>query len=333
MLRHFAPAMMVVGLIELVGCSSSDEGAPDPNARIGDIKTNDVWKDGTKLTGAIRIFEGATVTIEPGARVTCADGVVIQVGGALLVASAAKHATITCSRWRGIQVGQNGSLDIAGLDIENAETGVETTRGAGRVELTDSSILNTARPFLVGKESTVSLTRVKATTPTVLAPLETSVTEIFGKLTAKYLDYEANASEGLMLKDGGEAVIEDSTLKAKNGLDLVSSYGGTSLKLSYSTLKGAHCGPHIQGIGSFEIDHVTSEDNVYGITIYGASMEGPHLVKDSNFGGVLGWLDLQGDHGPIRFDNVFVNGPELIANTDPPTITKVPSKIDSAVPR
>ena len=136
-----------------------------------------------------------------------------------------------------------------------------------------------------------------------------------------------------MLKEGGEADIEDSTLEAKNGLDLVSSYGGKSLKLRYSTLRGAHCGPHMQGIGSLEIDHVTSEENIYGITIYGASLEGPHVIKDSNLAGTAAWLDVQGDHGPITFENVFTTGQEMILNTDPPTITKAPAKIEGAGPR
>ena len=324
----------------LASCSSSEE-PPAPATKLGDVRTNEVWKDGLKLTGVVRIFEGATVEIEPGAKITCSEAVVVQVGGTLRVKSADKHASIVCPRWRGIQVAQNGQLDVQGLDIENAEVGIDTTKGAGAVNVVDSSILATVRPFLVGAGSTLNLTRVKATTPTKLADFESSVSEVFGTLVAKFLEYEANTNEGIMIQKGGEADIEDSILKATNGLDLVSMYGGKSLKLRYSLLKGAHCGPHL-GVsqdeekrlpGSLEIDHVTSEDNVYGITIYAASAEGPHVIKDSNFSGTLAWLDLQGDHGPITFQNVFTVGPETILKTEPPSITKAEAKIELAGPR
>jgi len=77
----------------------------------------------------------------------------------------------------------------------------------------------------------------------------------------------------------------------------------------------------------------TSEDNIYGITIYAASVEGPHIIKDSNFAGTAAWLDLQGDHGPITFENVFTTGEETILRTDPPTITRAPARIEGAGPR
>ncbi|MBX3204186.1 MAG: hypothetical protein KF764_03905 [Labilithrix sp.] len=338
MLRRLASLSVLV--LAVPSCSS-ESTTPQVDTKIGDIRANEVWKDGLELTGPVRIFEGATVEIEPGARIRCRESVIIQVGGVLRVKSTAEHARISCSRWRGIQVAQNGQLDVDGLDIENAEVGVDTTKGAGQVNVTNSSILATVRPFLVGADSTLNLTRVKATTPTQLADFESSVSEVFGKLVAKFLDYEANTNEGIMIQKGGEAEIEDSVLKAKNGLDLVSMYGGKSLKLSYSTLKGAHCGPHL-GVskdeekrppGKLEIDHVTSEENIFGITIYAASVEGPHIVKDSNFTGTAAWLDLQGDHGPITFQNVFTTGPETILNTDPPTITRAPAKIEGAGPR
>lgn len=321
---------LVAGVLSLSSCSSE---ADEPYTREGDVRTDEVWRDGLQLTGEVRIYDGATVEIEPGAKISCTDTVQIQVGGALRVNSAGEHASISCSRWRGIIVAQGGRLDLTGLDIENAEVGIATTNGAGEANVTDSSILSAVHPFTVGPDSKLSLTRVKATTSTKLLDGETSVSEVHGTLIAKFLDYEANTNEGIMLRDGGEADIEDSTLKAKNGLDLVSSYGGKSLKLRYSTLRGAHCGPHLQGIGSFEIEYVTSEDNIYGITIYGASLEGPHVVRNSNISGAVAWLDMQGDHGPITFENVFTTGSEIIKNTDPPALQKADSRIESAGPR
>ena len=46
----------------------------------------------------------------------------------------------------------------------------------------------------------------------------------------------------------------------------------------------APCGLHVQPSESFEIDHVTSDSNIYGITIYGSG-SGPNTVKASNFTG------------------------------------------------
>ena len=130
MLRRLA----LLSFLALGVVSCSEEDAADTNTRSGDIRGNDVWKDGVQLTGVIRIFEGATVTIEPGAKITCSESVLIQVGGKLVVNSpGAKHATISCKRWRGLLVAQNGQLDFNGLDIENAEVGIETTKGAGIV--------------------------------------------------------------------------------------------------------------------------------------------------------------------------------------------------------
>ncbi len=317
----------------LISCSDEESKTTTETGKAGDVRTNEVWKDGLKLSGVVRIYEGATVEIEPGATIDCTDATQIQVGGTLRVKATAQHAAIRCSRWRGIVVAQNGQLDVDGLDIENAEYAVETTKGAGAVNVTDSNILAAVHPFTVGPESTLSLTRVKATASTRLLEGESSVSEVRGKLIAKFLEYNSNTNEGIMLKEGGEADIEDSILEGK-AEDLISSYGGKSLKLRYSTLRGAHCGPHLQAIETTEIDHITSDQNLFGITIYGASVEGPHVIKDSNFIGVTAWLDLQGDHGPIHFENVFASGSEVILNTAPPaTLTKAPAMIEGAGPR
>ncbi len=332
--------LSVLGSFALIsvfaGCSSDDTGTAEEDGVSGDIRQSVTWTDGTKLTGVVRIFEGATVDIAPGARITCRESVKIQVGGTLRTKSSAdKHASITCAKWQGIQVAQNGQLDLDGFDIENADTGIETTKGAGASTLTRGSILTTVRPFLIRAESKLTLNQVKATTPTTLGQFDTSVSEVFGSLDAKHLDYDANTNEGIMLKNGGEAVITDSILKATNGFDLVSTYDAKSLKLSYTTMRGSHCGPHIQGVDFLEIDHVTSEQNLYGITIYASKVDVPIKITNSNFSGSVAWLDLAGDHGPITFENVFTGAaPELIKNTDPPAaVLKVEAKVEGAEPR
>jgi hypothetical protein len=343
MLRRLAKnawAPVVVMMIS-AGQSACTDDSDNKSEIVGDIRQSQTWKDGDKLAGVIRIFEGATIEIEPGARITCVEAVQIQVGGTLRVKSAGKRAKITCPRWGGILVATHGQVDLEGIDLENPDIGVETTKGAGAVSVTDSSITSSARPFRVGAGTKLTVTNVVATTPTTLQELDVSVSEVFGTFVAKRLDYEANTNEGIMAMKGGEVDIEDSTLKAKNGFDLVSSYGGKSVKVRYTTMRGGHCGAHIDQskdaektpTGSVEIDHVTSENNTFGITIYAASTEGPHIVKDSNFQGASAWLDLQGLHGPITFQNVFTDGTENIQNTDPPTITKASARVDDAKPR
>ena len=326
----------------MFACGSEDtRAAEDPSGVVGDIRSNVTWKTGTKLTGVVKIFEGATVEIEPGAKISCVESAQIQVGGTLRTRSSGAHAVISCGRWTGILVAANGTVDLEGIDLANTEIGIETTKQAGLASLTDARIENSARPFRVGADSTLNLTRVVATTPTTLRDFDVSVSEVFGNLVAKYVDYEANTNEGIMVMRGGEALIEDSTLKAKNGLDLVSSYGGKSLVVRYTTMNGAHCGPHIDAskdadrvpTESFEIDHVTSESNQYGITIYATSTTGNHVVKESNLQGENAWLDLQGDHGLITFSNVFATGQPTIANTAPPVLQLTTTRIESARPR
>jgi hypothetical protein len=343
-----APRVALLGL-GLLACSSSpsstDTGQPTapaplkPNERAGDIHADDVWKDGYKLTGLIRIFEGATVEIEPGAKISCSDAVQIQVGGTLRIKGGAARTLITCSHWRGILVAANGNLDITGLDTANAEVGIESTNKAGTITINDSTITSTARPFLVREGSTVTATKVTATTPTTLAADEVSVSEVFGTFVAKYLDYSANTNEGVMVQSGGSADISDSTMKASNGFDLISCYGCASLKVSYTTMAGGHCGIHMAVShdtkqtppAAATIDHVTSQQNIYGITIYAANQA---TVTNSNFAGAIDWLDFQGGPWPnVSFSNTYVQG-NANQPSGPPTITTpAAAPIPDAKPR
>jgi hypothetical protein len=316
-------------LLTLAGCSSDDGAQPD--TRAGDIRTNDVWKDGLELTGTVRIIAPAVVEIEPGAKIKCAPGAQILVGGTLRKAAGAR-SKIACAQWGGIVVAQAGKLELDGFDLENG--GIETTEGAADSTVTDASIKGALKPFLVGTKSKLTLTKVDVAVPSKVDDNVVSIAEVRGSLVASRLDYDAGPNEGISLKEGGEAVIEDSNIHGTNGRDMVSAYKAKSLKLSYSTLTGAHCGPHIEGIDAFTIDHITSEKNTYGLTIYGAGA-GPNVVKDSNLSGDAAWLDLQGDHGPITFENVhFTGGKEVVVNTDPPKLPpSAPAPIANAKPR
>jgi hypothetical protein len=285
------------------------------------------------LTGTVRIIAPAVVDLEPGATITCSKGTQIQVGGTLRKAAGAR-AKISCPEWDGIVVAQSGTVNVEDLDIENAKTGIQTTEGASDSTLKNTAITNSLKPFLVAKASKLVLEDVTATAQQNVADNEQSIGFVYGTLVAKKLDYDAGPNDGIQLRDGGDAEIEDSTIHGVGAHDMVSAYEAKSLKLAYSTLSGGHCGPHIQGIDTFTIDHITSEQNLYGITIYKAGA-GPNVVSNSNLSGDIAWLDLQGDHGPVSFTNVFTGGGDpVIMNTDPPAaLDKASAPIADAKPR
>jgi hypothetical protein len=331
-------AMMSPGLS---ACSSDDAPAANPHDKVGDIRQNQTWKTGDKLVGVVSIFEGATVDIEPGAKIGCTPAAKIQVGGTLRVKAGANRAKITCPQWSGILVATNGRVELDGVDLENPEVGIETTKGAAETTVSESSITASVRPFLVGEGTKLTATSVKVTTPTTLGSYDVSVSQVFGTLVAKKLDYDAGGNEGMMAMRGGSIEIEDSTLKAKNGADLVSSYGGKLLKVSYTTLTGAHCGPHVDAskdadkvpTESFEFDHISSE-NLFGITIYAVKPGGSYLVKDSNLKGLVSWLDLKSDPAvPLSFVNVFTEGNQDSPNGPPAELKLATARIEAAKPR
>jgi hypothetical protein len=330
MLRSVTLLSAALGCLAFAGCSSDE--ASTPETRSGDVRASETWKSGLELTNTVRIIGPAVVEIEAGATIKCSKGVQIQVGGVLRKA-AGPRAKIACPDWEGIVVAQGGKVELEDFDLENPLGGITTTPGAADSTLKRGSITKSVKPFTVGKDSKLLLEDVKATAPAEVAADVQSIAEIRGTLIAKKLDYDAVTNEGLSIRDGGSAEIVDSFIHGKGGLDMVSSYGGKSLKLSYSKLSGAHCGPHMQGIDSFEIDHITSEDNTYGITIYEAGA-GPLVVKDSNLSGIAAWLDLKGPHGQITFENVFTDGGKaLIVETEPPTIKQASAAIPGAAPR
>jgi hypothetical protein len=330
MLRRLVLGVVpVLGCLSIAGCSQEEK---EPDGRAGDIRANDSWGD-VKITGTVQVFPGAVVEIQPGAMITCTPASKIVIGGTLRKAAGAR-SKISCEDWSGIVVAQGGVVDLDGIDLENPQVGIETTIGAGATTLKDATITNSLKPFLVGKQSKLTLTNVKATTPKTVADNVLSIGDVHGVLVASRLDYDAGPNEGISLKEGGEATIEDSVIHGTNGQDMISAYNAKRLDVSYSILSGAHCGPHIEGIEAFTIDHVTSENNTYGLTIYAAGA-GPHVVRDSNVSGDAAWLDLQGEHGPITFENVYYSGgKEVIQNTAAPSLgTKPDAPIANAKPR
>ncbi|HEY8074431.1 MAG TPA: right-handed parallel beta-helix repeat-containing protein [Labilithrix sp.] len=319
--------VLALALTALIGCSSSS-GSAEPQARVGQINGSDTWQGEVTLTGAVIVAKGATVEIAPGAHITCAAGASIYVDGVLHARAAASHAKISCPTWNGIAVDAGGAIDTEGVELENAQLAIALLDGAADSRFAQGAITNAVHPFTVGKGSTLTLDHVQSKTAATQGV--NGDAPVVGKLVASYLEYDSGANDGVTARDGGALDISDSTFTGAQ-FDLVLSYGGSSVKIAYSTFKGSHCGMHIQPADSFTIDHVTADD-IYGITIY-ASGNGPNTVSSSNLTGSAAWLDFQGDNGPIAFTNVYVSGQQVMKGGPPPTITTVAAPIPDAKPR
>jgi hypothetical protein len=313
-------SFLVVGAV--AACSSSGETTAvsgPADARAGEVHGADVWKDGLVLTGSVTIGADANVEIAPGATIACAPGATLFVSGVLRAKASASHAKITCARWAGLVVNKGGRIEVEGLELENGTFGVGLATGALESSFRDGAIRNSLKPIGIASGTKLTLANSSLSTPVTVSTNEISISEVQGTLVASRIDYDANANEGISVKQGGELDLQDSTMHGKNALDLVSAYGAKHIKVAYSTFKGAHCGLHVEPSESFEIDHVTSESNVYGITIY-RSGTGPNTIKASNFTGVVAWLDFQGDNGPITFDGVYTSGASVMTGGPPPTV-------------
>lgn len=335
---RFASMLSVFACAAVLGCSSSDGGSPGgggaaSDARAGEIRGNDVWKNGVVLTGSVVIAKDAVVEIEKGAKITCAAGANIVVMGTLKARASDAHAKITCEQWNGLQVDAGGKLDAEGLELENpVNAGIAMSENAGESRFVDGVIARSLKPLVMAKNTKLTIDKVKITELEKVAANQVGISVIEGNLVATHLDYDALSNEGISVKNGGELTLEDSTVHGTNGRDMVSAYGAKHVAIRYSTFRGAHCGVHIQPSDSFEIDHITSEENIYGMTIY-ASGNGPNTVKSSNLTGVVAWLDFQGENGPITFDNVYTTGEIVMTGGPPPTIKKADAPVPDAKPR
>jgi hypothetical protein len=347
MLRRVVVVSLAAVLLPVVGaCSSSSSdagsgaGGNDANARTGEIHGADTWADGTVLTGTVTIAKDAVVEIAAGARITCAEGSTLYVAGKIHARAAASHAKITCARWAGLIVSGGGQADLEGVELENGLIGIATAVGALDSTFSEGVITNALKPFVVNSGSKLTVSHVKATTPATVPADQLSQSEIEGTFVASHLDYDSHHNEGITVRKaigaakGGDLDLQDSNIHGDNAADLVSAYDANHVKVAYTTLTGAHCGLHLQPAESFEIDHVTSDTDIYGITIYGSGA-GPNTVKSSNFTGSAAWIDFQGfDQGHIAFDTIYTNGNEVLKGTPPPSIAgKVMAPIADAKPR
>ena len=349
MLRRVLLLSLASVVLPVVGACSSSSSSPgaagsgvanDPKARTGEIHGADTWVDGTLLTGTVTIAADSVVEIAAGAKITCAEGATLYVAGKLHAKAAASHAKITCAKWAGLIVSGGGQVDLEGVELENGLIGIATAVGALDSTFTDGAITNALKPIVVNTGSKLTLSNVKASNVADVPPDQLSQSDVEGTLIASHLDYDSHHSEGITVTKamgapkGGYLDLSDSNIHGENAADLVSAYDADHVRVAYTTLTGAHCGLHFQPAESFEIDHITSDADIYGITIYGSGA-GPNTVKSSNFTGSAAWIDFQGfDQGQISFDTIYTNGMEILKGTPMPTITgKVTSPIPDAKPR
>jgi hypothetical protein len=272
----------------------------------------------------VTIEAGVTVTIAPGAKITCAKDGVITVLGTLTASSSAAHASISCEAWSGIAVGDGGKLALDGLDIANASNGLEIqSRGSGTYA--NGTINGSQTPFLMGVGSKLSVSHAKVTNPT-------GQSQIKGTFTASYLDYDKAGNEGLILGDATGALdISDSLLHGSGGGDFVVSEAGGTVKVAYTKITGAHCGFHFDSVSSFTIDHVTSDD-VYGAMLYGSGT-GPNTISYSNITGISNSIDLQGTNGQITISHSYIGSNASYKGTSPMVTSAESSAVSGAAPR
>lgn len=277
---------------------------PDAPPPEGTPVGNETWADGKKIDANITISAGATVTIAPGAVVTVATGVAITVKGKLTVAATTTHSKLTGTNWTGLVIGNGGTLEADGLDIENAASALWTQAGNVDAKLTNGNI-SAATPFKMeaGSKLSIAKSKVKATAGSAIA----------GTFTASFMEYDKGTNAGLTLNDpAGSMTFSDSTLKGGGGGDYVISSAGKLVKIEYTTISGSHCGLHFTAVDQFILDHVSDDTNSYGAMLYGSGA-GPHSIISSNVRSTDKDLDMQGDNGPLKIDKSFTGGKNTLA--------------------
>ena len=280
--------------------------AATPAPAAGSTFESGTWADGKQLAASVTIKAGATVEIAPGATVTAASGVSITVQGTLSVSAAANHAKLTGMNWKGIVIASGGTLNVDGLDIENAENGMWTQAGNLDATMLDSSITSAAVPFKMEPGSKLTFTKSK-----VLK--STGSSQIAGTFAASYMSYDKGSSEGLELNDAaGTMTISDSTLTGVGGGDYVVSRAGSLVKVEYTTITGSHCGFHFDAVDKFIIDHVSDDQNSYGAMLYGSGA-GPNQILSSNVRSTDKDLDFSGTNGATTIDKSYTGGKNTLA--------------------
>jgi hypothetical protein len=236
----------------------------------------ETWDDGKAITANVDIVAGATVTIAPGAKIMVAADVTITVHGTLNAAAKANHAKLTnATSWGGIVVASGGTMNLVGVDLENATSGIHVFANDVAAEY-DYGVL-TGGMFTVDANGTFKTDHVTVA--------KGGASTVNGTFTGTYLDWSATS---LSMGDAGASVFVGDTKITGVGGDFFTPSAGKLLHIEYSTIDSTHCPVHFDGITTFELDHVTTggtgstSNSGWGLMLYMAE-PGPHSIKNSNF--------------------------------------------------
>ena len=233
------------------------------------------WTSATQLSGEVDIAAGQVVEIDPGAQLSVAAGTHIVVSGTLQASSASgTHALLGGTGWTGISVASGGSIALDGVDIQGASLALDVQSGASASY--DDGTITADEPFKIGTGATLATDHATMTS--------TSDAEVFGTLTATYLNYSKGQTDGITAVNASAIIsIEDSTLQGVGQAgDMVVSEAAQRVHVAYSTISQVHCAFHFDGVDRYDIDHVTANGNAYGGMLYNPET-GPDSITASNF--------------------------------------------------
>jgi hypothetical protein len=253
----------------------TSSGGTSGGSSSGNPVQTDTWKDGKQITANLDIVAGATVTLDPGAKITVAKDVAITVHGTLTASDKANHASLSLapgsasgSTWAGIIVAQGGTMNLVGVDL-NGSVGITAQTGDAAAEYDYGTM--TGGAFTVQKGATFKTDHA--------AVVKGGGSAVAGAFTATFMDY---AGASLTMSDALATVnVADSKISGIGG-DFFTTESGKLIHVEYTTVAGTHCPFHFDHITQFQLDHVSTGPNAYGLMIYNTEA-GPHSISYSSF--------------------------------------------------
>jgi hypothetical protein len=257
-------------------------------------------------------------TIDRGTEIAAGKDVTLTVRGRLvLAAGSGPHSRISPAvagdTWGGIIVASGGVVELRGLDLDGATTAVTVQTGATSALYEDGTITNVGSPFQVERSAALDVGHAKVVGATRFSGIS-------GAFRATYLDYQKMGADGGLIMNDANATFDvgDSSFRGTEdaGGDYIISYGAKAIRLSYSTITGAHCAFHFNDVARFEIDHVTAgaltasgpgDLVAWGAMLYGSG-SGPNVISNSNFISTTLNLEQQGVNGPLTITNTYTTG-------------------------
>lgn len=114
------------------------------NSTSGTLVTDETWSGTQLLSGEVVVAAGKTLTVQAGTVIYLAAGTCLKIEGNLQAVDLDNGIVLTTedgSLWEGIVIGGSGTVNLNGVTIKGAKTGIACT-GTGQVNLTNTSIVN-----------------------------------------------------------------------------------------------------------------------------------------------------------------------------------------------